>query len=133
MGATKDGKIIAAEVWMAYEAGGFPGLAGRALARCASLAPYDIPNFADRRLRRGRQPAQDRGLPRAGRDQRRVCLRDAGRRAGATSAESIRCDFRIMNGAHEGTPQPAGPPYKRIGFIETLEAIKNSPHYKSQA
>ena len=25
MGATKDGKIVAAEIWMAYEAGGFPG------------------------------------------------------------------------------------------------------------
>ena len=37
-----------------------------------------------------------------------------------------------MNGAHEGTPQTAGPPYKRIGLIETVEAIKNSPHYKSK-
>ncbi len=34
--------------------------------------------------------------------------------------------------AKEGTPQTAGPPYKRIGFVETVEAIKNSPHYKSK-
>ena len=39
MGATKDGKIIAAEVWMAYEAGALPGLAGRRRARCASSPP----------------------------------------------------------------------------------------------
>jgi CO/xanthine dehydrogenase Mo-binding subunit len=41
-------------------------------------------------------------------------------------------DFRIMNGAHEGTPQPAGPKYKRIGFLETCAALHNSEHYRSQ-
>jgi CO/xanthine dehydrogenase Mo-binding subunit len=41
-------------------------------------------------------------------------------------------DFRIANASKEGTPQIVGPPYKRIGFIETVEAIKNSPHYKSE-
>jgi xanthine dehydrogenase molybdenum-binding subunit len=41
-------------------------------------------------------------------------------------------DFRIMNGAREGTQQPAGPRYKRIGFIETCEALKNSEHYRSK-
>jgi CO/xanthine dehydrogenase Mo-binding subunit len=41
-------------------------------------------------------------------------------------------DFRIMNGAHEGTPQPAGPKYKRIGFLETCEALRNSEHYHSK-
>jgi CO/xanthine dehydrogenase Mo-binding subunit len=40
--------------------------------------------------------------------------------------------FRLLNAAHEGTPQPAGPPYKRIGFIETCEAIKNSEHFRSE-
>ncbi len=37
--------------------------------------------FHDRRLRRGGQSAQDRGLSRAGRDQRRVRVRDGHRRA----------------------------------------------------
>ena len=41
-------------------------------------------------------------------------------------------DFRIMNGATEGSAQTAGPPFRRIGFIETCEAIKNSPHYQSR-
>src|SRR5713226_8953668 len=40
--------------------------------------------------------------------------------------------FRILNGSHEGTPQPAGPPFKRIGHIETCEALKASSHYKSE-
>ncbi len=125
MGATKDGKIVAAEVWMAYEAGGFPGLAGR---RRRDVHPRALRHrqHPDRRLRRGRQPAQDRGLSRAGRDQRR---RSPPRRIIDELAEKCGIDpldFRIMNGAHEGTPQTVGPPYKRIGFIETVEAIKNS-------
>jgi CO/xanthine dehydrogenase Mo-binding subunit len=40
-------------------------------------------------------------------------------------------EFRRINGAKEGTAQPAGPRYARIGFLETLDAIKNSPHYQS--
>jgi xanthine dehydrogenase molybdenum-binding subunit len=41
-------------------------------------------------------------------------------------------DFRIKNAAHEGTTQPAGTRFKRIGFVETCEALKNSDHYKSR-
>jgi CO/xanthine dehydrogenase Mo-binding subunit len=41
-------------------------------------------------------------------------------------------DLRIKNGVKEGSPHPAGPPYRRIGFIQTCEAIKNSAHYKSK-
>ena len=81
MGATKDGKLVAAEVWMAYEAGAFPGSPVGAGAMTI-IAPYDIPNIHDRRLRRRRQPAQDRGLSRAGSDQRRDGFRDDHRRTG---------------------------------------------------
>src|SRR5216684_2515415 len=44
MGATKDGKIVAAQVWMAYEAGAFPGSPVGAGAMCI-VAPYNIPNI----------------------------------------------------------------------------------------
>ena len=44
MGATKDGKLVAAEIWMAYEAGAFPGSPVGAGAMTI-IAPYDIPNF----------------------------------------------------------------------------------------
>jgi CO/xanthine dehydrogenase Mo-binding subunit len=37
-----------------------------------------------------------------------------------------------MNGVTEGSAQTAGPPFRRIGFIETCAAIKNSPHYQSK-
>ena len=44
MGATKDGKLVAAEIWMAYEAGAFPGSPVGAGAMCI-IAPYTIENF----------------------------------------------------------------------------------------
>jgi len=40
-------------------------------------------------------------------------------------------EFRRINGAKEGSAQPAGPKFLRIGYLETLEAAKNSEHYKS--
>jgi CO/xanthine dehydrogenase Mo-binding subunit len=40
-------------------------------------------------------------------------------------------EFRRINGAKEGTAQPAGPKFLRIGYLETLDAAKNSEHYKS--
>ena len=44
MGATKDGKLVAAEIWMAYEAGAFPGSPVGAGAMCI-IAPYTIRIF----------------------------------------------------------------------------------------
>ncbi len=40
-------------------------------------------------------------------------------------------EFRRLNGAKEGTAQPAGPKFPRIGFLETLEAARTSEHYQS--
>src|SRR5205807_1056166 len=40
-------------------------------------------------------------------------------------------DFRIKNGAKEGTRRADGPVYPRIGMIETCEAAKKHPHYKA--
>jgi CO/xanthine dehydrogenase Mo-binding subunit len=130
MGATKDGKIVAAEVWMAYEAGAFPGSPVPMGAMCI-VAPYNIPNLMI--------DAYDVVVNRP----KTAAYRAPGATNAAFASETIidelaekcgvdPCDMRIMNGAHEGTPQTAGPPYKRIGFIETVEAIKNSPHYKSK-
>jgi CO/xanthine dehydrogenase Mo-binding subunit len=55
MGANKKGEITAAQIWMAYEAGAFPG--SPVGAGCMTvLAPYNLEKPADRRLRRGGQP-----------------------------------------------------------------------------
>jgi xanthine dehydrogenase molybdenum-binding subunit len=44
MGATRDGKLVAAEIWMAYEAGAFPGSPVGAGAM-TMIGSYEIPNF----------------------------------------------------------------------------------------
>ena len=51
-------------------------------------------------------------------------------------AEKLKIDpieFRLKNAAKEGTRRVDGPVYPRVGFIETLEAAKNSDHWKTQA
>src|SRR5216683_1732375 len=130
IGATRDGKITAAEIWMAYEAGAFPGspFAGGAMT---TLGPYDIENL--------KIDAFDVVLNRP----KVAAYRAPGAPSSAFACETVidelaeKCgidpvDFRIMNGAREGTAQPAGPKYKRIGFLETCEALKNSEHYRSK-
>jgi len=130
MGATKEGKITAAEVWMAYEAGAFPGSPVMAGAMTI-LAPYALDIL------------QIDGYDVVLNKPKTAAYRAPGATNAAFASETVidelaeKCgidplDFRIMNGAREGTLQPAGPPFKRIGFIETCQALKNSDHYKSQ-
>ncbi len=130
MGATKDGKLVAAQIWMGYEAGAFPGSPVGAGAMTI-VAPYDIPNLL--------VDAYDVIVNRP----KTAAYRAPGASNAAMASETVvdelaekcgidACEFRLMNGVKEGSAQTAGPPYKRIGFLETVEAIKNSPHYKSK-
>jgi xanthine dehydrogenase molybdenum-binding subunit len=130
IGASRDGKITAAEVWMAYEAGAFPGSPFSAAAM-TTLGPYDIENL--------KIDAFDVVLNRP----KVAAYRAPGAPSSAFACESAidelaeKCgidpiDFRILNGAREGTAQPAGPKYKRIGFRETCRALRASEHYKSK-
>ena len=130
MGATRDGKIVAAKVWMAYEAGAFPGSPVMAGAMTI-LAPYVIENV--------QIDAYDVVVNRP----KTAAYRAPGATNAAFAAESVidelaeKCgldplEMRLKNAAHEGTPHPFGPPYKRIGFAQTCEAIRNSAHYKSK-
>ena len=40
-------------------------------------------------------------------------------------------EFRLINGSKEGDRRIDGTVYNRIGYLETLEAAKNSPHYQT--
>jgi xanthine dehydrogenase molybdenum-binding subunit len=130
MGATRDGKITAAEVWLAYEAGAFPGSPFAPGAMCA-LGPYVVENL--------RIDSFDVVVNRP----KVAAYRAPGAPASAFSCETVidelaeKCaidplEFRLRNGAHEGTPQPAGPVFKKIGFVDTLEALRESDHYRSR-
>ena len=40
-------------------------------------------------------------------------------------------DFRLLNGAKEGTRRVAGPRFPRIGYLETVQAAKEHQHYSA--
>ena len=40
-------------------------------------------------------------------------------------------DLRLKNAAKEGTRTAYGPRFPHIGYIETLNAIKDHPHYNA--
>jgi xanthine dehydrogenase molybdenum-binding subunit len=122
--------LVAAEIWMAFEAGAFPGSPVGAGAMTI-IAPYDIPNFVI--------DAYDVVVNRP----KTAAYRAPGATNAAMASETVidelaekcgidPCEFRLMNGAKEGTASPAGPAFPRIGYLETIQAIKNSPHYKSK-
>ena len=130
IGATEDGKLTAANVWLAYEAGGFPGSPVGAGAMTA-ISCYEVPNFVVD------------GYDVVVNKPKTAAYRAPGATNAAFAVETVldelaeKCgidpiDFRIKNGVKAGSPRPFGPPYKRIGFIETCEALKNSEHYKSK-
>jgi CO/xanthine dehydrogenase Mo-binding subunit len=129
IGATKDGKIVAAQGVFYLQAGALPGSPIRGAAGCA-FAPYDIPNV----ISRGFDVVSNRSKVAA--------YRAPGAPIGAYAvecvldelAEALKIDpleFRIKNAAREGTKAAHGPVYPRIGLLETMEAAKAHPHYKA--
>lgn len=129
MGADKNGRLTAAQAYMAYDAGAFPGSLVGAGAMCI-FACYDIPHI--------KIDAYDVVVNKPATS----AYRAPGATIAAFAAESVvgelcaklkidPCDFRIKNGAHEGTRRADGPVYGRIGMIESVEAAKKSAHYTS--
>ncbi|GAB4161370.1 MAG: xanthine dehydrogenase family protein molybdopterin-binding subunit [Planctomycetaceae bacterium] len=129
IGADDSGRITAAEAYIAFEAGGFPG--SPIPAACMTVfACYDIPN--------GQVTGYD------------VCVNKPATKAyrapGATHAafavetvldeigEQLEIDpleLRMKNAAKEGTRRVDGVTYSRIGMEETVAAIQESEHYRS--
>ena len=129
IGAKKDGKITAAQTSLAFEAGAYPGSPVGAGAMCV-FAPYNIENVLidgyDVVLNKPKSaPYRAPGATNAAFGTETVV---------DELAETLNIDpleIRLMNGAKEGDRRPDGPVYPRIGFIETLEAAKEHPHYTS--
>ncbi len=129
MGADRNGKITAATVWMAYEAGAFPGSPAGAAAGVV-LAPYNIPNvqvdYFDVLVNKPKAEA----------------YRAPGGTNAAFASETVidelaklcghdALEFRRLNGAKDGDRRVDGPTYKSIAYIETVDAAINHPHYDS--
>ena len=129
MGATKEGKITAAEAYLAYEAGAFPGSMVSAGAQCI-FAPYKVDNALvdgydvvvnKPKTAAYRAPAAPNAAFAAEQVVDEICSK-----LGIDAVE-----FRLINGSEEGTRRVDGPIFPKVGNIECLEAAKDTEHYKS--
>jgi CO/xanthine dehydrogenase Mo-binding subunit len=129
VGATKDGKITAAQAELKYQAGAFQGSPVQPGCMCA-FAPYDLenvkvvgydvvtnrPKVAAYRAPGG--PISEYGVE---------CVIDEL----ARKLDLDPVDFRLKNAAKEGTHAAYGPKFGPIGLVETLDAVKAHDHYKT--
>ncbi len=129
MGANAEGKITAAEVYLAYEAGAYPGSPVGAGAQII-LSPYNIENL--------RVDGYDVLVNKP----RTSAYRAPGGTNAAFAAETVVDElaeklnldpiaFRLLNAAKEGDRRPDGPLHPRIGHVELLETARKHPHYQS--
>ncbi len=129
MGVKRDGTITAAQAYLAYEAGAFPGSAVGAGAACI-FGPYNIPNVLidayDVVVNKPRSSAyRAPGAPNAAHAAESV-LDELARSIGMDPLE-----LRRKNSAREGTRRADGTVYKQIGCEQTVDAARNSEHYRS--
>ena len=130
LGATKDGKLTAAEAHLIFEAGAFPGSPVPGGAQCI-MGAYDIPNA----YIEGYDIVVNRPKTSAYRAPGSPAAAFAMEGAIDELAEKLGIDpieFRLLNSAKEGTRRATGPLMPKVGFIETLEAAKAHPHYSAQ-
>ncbi len=129
MGATKDGKLTAADATLMMEAGAFPGSPVGTACMCM-FAPFNIP------------ATRMEGFDVVVNKPKTAAYRAPGAPMGAFGAESVMdelaeklgmdvLEFRLKNAIHEGMIAAHGPKFGPIGLVETLEVAKNHPHYKA--
>ena len=129
LGAKKDGTLTAGEAWLAYDAGAYPG--GMIGPGCMCVfSCYDLPH------------AVVDGYDICNNKPKTQAYRAPGATQAAFACEQVvdeladklgidKIEFRLKNAAKEGTRRVDGPVYPRVGFVETLEAARNSDHWKS--
>jgi CO/xanthine dehydrogenase Mo-binding subunit len=126
MGATREGKLVAAEAYMAYEAGAYPGSPVGAGAGCI-FAPYNIEN------------TQIDGYDVVVNKPQTSAYRAPGATNAAFASETVideiceeldmdPLEFRLANASKEGTRRADGPIYPRIGCEEVIRAAMDHPH-----
>src|SRR5258708_27376930 len=129
IGAKKDGRLTAAQAYLAYEAGAYPGAMVGAGAMTV-FAAYDVPS------------AVIDGFDVVVNKPSTAAYRAPGATNAAFAAESVvdeiaeklgmdPIEFRLKNAAKEGTRRADGPKHRKVGCIEVLEAMKNHPHYQT--
>lgn len=129
LGAKKDGTLVAGEAYLAYETGAYPG--GMIGPGCMCVfSCYDIPNAVvdgyDVCCNKPKtQPYRAPGATQAA----FACEQVVDELAKQLGMDAI--SFRLKNAAKEGTRRVDGPVYAKVGYVETLEAARNSDHWKT--
>ena len=129
MGVTNEGRITAAQAYLAYEAGAYPGAPIGGAVACM-FGPYSIPNV----LVDGYDVVTNKP--------KTAAYRAPGAPMGAFAVETVvdeMCQtlgieplaFRQRNGAREGTRRVDGVLNPRIGFMEMVDAMMAHPHYSA--
>jgi CO/xanthine dehydrogenase Mo-binding subunit len=127
LGATRDGRITAAAVELKFQAGAFPGspVGGACMT---ALACYDIPDF------------RIVGWDVVTNSPKVAAYRAPGAPISAFGVESAMdelarelgmdpIELRLKNAARDGVKASYGPTFQNIGFVQTLEAIRDHPNY----
>ena len=129
IGATKDGRITAAQLWMAFEAGAYPGSPIGGGTLCAT-GPYNIANLLvdgydvvcnKQKVQAYRAPGQPQGAFAV-----EPVIDELAEKLGIDPIE-----FRLMNVSKEGDRMPNGVPHPHFGIKEMEEAMRAHPHYKT--
>ncbi len=127
LGAKADGTLVAADIVLKYQAGAFPG-SPVGPGSMTALACYDVPNFSIV------------GFDVVTNTPKVAAYRAPGAPISAFGVESAMDDLalklgmdpialREKNAVRDGVKAAYGPTFRNIGYVETLEAIKNHPHY----
>jgi CO/xanthine dehydrogenase Mo-binding subunit len=129
IGVKLDGRIVAAEGELKYQAGAFPGSPVQPGAMCA-FAPYDIENVqvVGYDVVTNRPKVAAYRAPGAPISEYAVecVVDDIAAKLGMDPIE-----LRLKNAAKQGTKAAYGPKLGPVGFIETLEAAKAHEHWKA--
>ncbi len=130
MGANRAGKITAAEIELAFEAGAYPGSPVMQGATCA-FACYELENGAvsgyDVVVNKPKTAAyRAPGSPQAAFGVEQV-VDEVAQQLGVDPVE-----FRLNNAVKEGSRKVEGPVFQKIGLIECLEAARNHDHYRTE-
>jgi CO/xanthine dehydrogenase Mo-binding subunit len=129
MGADKNGRITAAQFYLAYQAGAFPGSPVTAGAS-TGLGPYNIDNFLvdgydvvcnTQKMQSYRAPGQPPAIYAI-----ETVIDELAEKLGMDPLE-----FRLKNVVQEGHRMPSGVLYPRIACKELEEAMKAHPHYNT--
>lgn len=127
IGAKNDGKVVAAEAVMKFEAGAYPGSPVTAGAMCI-FAPYAFPNM------------QVDGYDVVLNKPKTAAYRAPGATNAAFASETVMdelaeklgmdpLELRQINGTKEGERQVTGVAFPRIGYMETVHAALEHEHY----